>query len=254
MAFRFTSPDAGSTPAASTILLHTSRSFAQASRCRKRIPILGIIAPRLGMRGTGSRKSSRPAGLAGAIFTRTQQRVLGLLFGDPGRSYYASELIRRAGAGSGAVQRELERLEAAGLVSTRKVGSQRHFQANPDSPIFSELRAIIEKTVGLADPIRRALEPVGRQIIAAFVYGSVAKGSDRSASDIDLFILSETVSLGRVFALLEPISSSLGRTINPTILTRKEMARRRGAGNAFLTRVLSQPKIWLIGDERDLAP
>jgi predicted nucleotidyltransferase len=205
------------------------------------------------MRKGPGRKAAEPKGLGGAIFTRTQQRVLGLLFGESGRSFYASEIIRRAGAGSGAVQRELARLEAAGLITVRRVGSQKHLQANSDSPIFSELRSIIEKTVGLADPIRRALDPIAKKISAAFVFGSVAKGSDRSSSDIDLFILSDSISLGQVFALLEPVSATLHRTINPTILSRKEIARRRSSGNAFLTRVLSQPKIWVIGEEHDLA-
>lgn len=217
------------------------------------IPILGIIVPILGMRKEPKRRAAEPKGLAGAIFTRTQQRVLGLLFGEPDRSFYASEVIHRAGSGSGAVQRELARLEAAGLVTVRRVGSQKHIQANPDSPIFAELQSIIEKTVGLADPIRRALEPIAKRIPAAFVFGSVAKATDRTSSDIDLFILSDSVVLSRVFALLEPVSARLHRTINPTILTRKEMARRRSSGNAFLARVLSQPKIWVIGDERDLA-
>jgi len=226
-----------------------ARRFAAANV----LPILGIIIPILGTVKRARRAPQGTKGLAGAIFTRTQQRVLGLLFGDPDRSYYASELIRRAGAGSGGVQRELARLEAAGLVTTRRVGSQKHFQANPESPVFPELRAIIEKTVGLAEPIRHALEPVAGQVIAAFVYGSVVKGSDRSGSDIDLFILSDSVSLGRLFALLEPVSARLHRTINPTVLTRKELARRRSAGNAFFTRMLSQAKIWIIGEERDLA-
>jgi predicted nucleotidyltransferase len=192
-------------------------------------------------------------GLAGAIFTRTQQRVLGLLFSETGRSYYASEIIRRTEAGSGAVQRELARLEAAGLVTTRQIGSQKHFQANPESPLFPELQGIVQKTVGLAEPIRQALNPVARQVAAAFVYGSIAKGSDRSTSDIDLLIVSDVLTLSRVFSLLEPLSVRLQRTVNPTILTRKEFVRRRTSGSAFLARVLNQPKIWVIGGESDLA-
>jgi len=192
-------------------------------------------------------------GLAGAIFTRTQQRVLGLLFSETGRSYYASEIIRRTGAGSGAVQRELARLEAAGLVTTRQIGSQKHFQANPESPLFPELQGIVQKTVGLAEPIRQALNPVARQVAAAFVYGSIAKGSDRSTSDIDLLIVSDVLTLSRVFSLLEPLSVRLQRTVDPTILTRKEFVRRRTSGSAFLARILNQPKIWVIGGESDLA-
>lgn len=208
------------------------------------LPKSGIILPRVGKRGHS---------LADALLTKTQQRVLGLLFGAPGRSFYASELIRRAGAGSGAVQRELLRLESSGLVSVRRIGSQRHYQANPESPIYSELYGIIRKTVGLAEPLREALARLAPKIVAAFVYGSIAKGRETAKSDVDLFVVSDSLTYGDIFSALEPLSIELGRAINPTVYSRQELERRKKAGNAFATRIVGQPKIWVIGSERDIA-
>jgi hypothetical protein len=124
----------------------------------------------------------------------TKQRVIGLLFGHPERSFYVSEIVNRARGGTGIVLRELVRLEKSGLVSVRQVGNQRHYQANPGSPLFEELRSIIDKTVGLVGPLGAALRPLGPRIAAAFVYGSVAKKSDTARSDIDLMIISDQLT------------------------------------------------------------
>jgi predicted nucleotidyltransferase len=194
----------------------------------------------------------RLPGLTDALFSRTQQRVLGLLFGQPHRSFYANELINLAGAGSGGVQRELARLTQSGLITVRAVGNQKHYQANAESPLFDELLGIVVKTIGLADPLRDALKPLSAQIHAAFVYGSVAKREDTAASDIDLMLVSDKLAYGDVFAALEATSERLGRTVNPTILSRKDLAKRVKSDNAFVTRVLSQPKIWVIGSEHEL--
>jgi predicted nucleotidyltransferase len=194
----------------------------------------------------------REGSLADALFSTTQQRVLGLLFGQPERSFYATELIGLARAGSGAVQRELARLEQSGLVTVRRLGTQKHYQANPDSPLFGELTGIARKTVGLAEPLREALAPLAPQVIAAFVYGSVAKRRDTAASDIDLMVVSDSVTYAEVFGALEPLIARLGRTINPTVYSRRELAKRRKEDNAFVTRVLAQPKVWIIGTEDDL--
>ena len=190
--------------------------------------------------------------LADALFTKTQQRVLGVLFGQPDRSVYASELIRMAGTGSGAAQRELARLEDSGLVVSRRVGRQKHYQANTDAPLFGELRSIVLKTVGLAEPLRAALKPLSSSIRAAFVYGSVAKATDRAASDIDLMLVSDSLSYGEVFGALERAARQLGRQVSPTVYTAAEFAKRTHAENAFVTRILEQPKIWIIGGEDDL--
>ena len=215
------------------------------------MPKLGSSMPKMG-RSTGTARARRRHSLADALFSTTQQRVLGLIFGQPARSFYATELIGLTGAGSGAVQRELARLEESGLVTVRRLGTQKHYQANPDSPLFAELCGILRKTVGLAEPLREALAPLSRRIAAAFVYGSVAKGADTATSDIDLMVVSDSLSYADVFGALEPISAALTRAVNPTVYSRRELARRIKGGNAFVKRVLAQPKIWVIGSEDEL--
>src|SRR3990172_4644432 len=142
-----------------------------------------MIIPNLG--STTRTRRFRRKSLADALLTKTQQRVLHVLFGQPERSFYASELIRHAGTGSGAAQRELARLEESGLVVARWIGHQKHYQANAESPLFSELRNIVLKTVGLAEPLRDVLKPMSSSIRAAFVYGSVAKATDRKSTRLN---------------------------------------------------------------------
>lgn len=131
------------------------------------------------------------SGLADALFTTTQQRVLGALYGQPQRSFTVSELIASTGAGSGAVQREVAKLVASGLLTIQPVGNQKRHQANPAAPIHDELVAIMQKTVGLAESLRVALESLESKITAAFVFGSVAKRSDTARSDMDLVIVGD---------------------------------------------------------------
>jgi predicted nucleotidyltransferase len=218
-----------------------------------------MIMPNLGTsRSTAASRArasaaKRHVSLADALFTGTQQRLLALLFGQPGRSFYATEIIGLAGAGSGAVQRELARLQQSGLITVQPVGNQKHYRANTASPVYAELSAIVEKTFGLAEPLRAALAPLAKRISAAFVYGSVAKQQDTASSDVDLMIISDGLSYPDLYTALEDVSQRLGRTVNPTICTHKELAKRVKSGESFVTRVLQQPKIWLIGGEDDLA-
>lgn len=204
---------------------------------------------------TPAQKDSTPAvDLADALFTKVQQRVLGLLFGNPERSFYANEIIALAQTGTGAVQRELARLQSAGLVTVQQIGRQKHYQANRASPVFEELRGLVLKTVGLADVLRAALAPLRDRITTAFVFGSVAKGQDSAASDIDLMVVSDALSYADLFAALEPAVESLGRPVNPTVYTRAELKRRIDEDNAFIDRVLAQNKIWVIGSIDDIEP
>lgn len=208
----------------------------------------------MGIKGlSGNARSTQAIGLADALFTKVQQRVLGILFGNPGRSFYANEIITLAGSGTGAVQRELARLAGAGLVTVARVGNQKHYQANPAAPVFEELRGLVLKTSGLADVLCVALAPLAAQISAAFVYGSVAKRQDTAASDIDLMVVSDSLSYAEIFAAMEEATTRLGRSVNPTVYSRQELARRIEQDNAFIQRVLAQPKLWLIGEENGLA-
>ena len=192
------------------------------------------------------------AGLSDTLFTKVQQRVLSVIFGQPDRAFYGNEIIRLADVGVGAVMRELERLVASGLVMVTRSGNQKHYQANPDSPIFSELRSLVLKTFGVADVLRQALLPFADRIQVAFVYGSVAKGQDSASSDIDLMIVSGDLAYPDMFAALTEAEKQIGRTVNPTIYTQEELNKRLTDGNDFITRVLDQPKIFIVGTDNDI--
>jgi predicted nucleotidyltransferase len=220
---------------------------------------MGIKMPEMGnsMTTKSSRPSRRkaaaslpasPTSLADALFTTTQQRVLALIFGQPSRSFYASELIERTGSGSGAVQRELKRLASSGLVTVKRIGNQKHYQANPDSPVFEELSSLVKKTVALAEPIREALASLIDRIDLAVLYGSVAKGTDTASSDIDILIVGDGLTLEDIYAALSPVEADLERKISPALYTRKEFADRKAANNPFLGRVLSAEYLTLIGE------
>jgi predicted nucleotidyltransferase len=193
----------------------------------------------------------RKRGLADALFTKTQQRVLALFFGDANRSFIQQEVIERAGSGSGAVRRELARLVESGLVTVTTIGSQKHYQANRSAPVFEELRGLITKTVALVDPLRAALLPLAKRIDIAIVYGSVAKGEARAASDVDLLVVAGNLTLEELFARLTPAEERLGRKIHPTLYTPAEYAKRRKNGTAFLRKVLAGEHIVLMGSIDD---
>jgi predicted nucleotidyltransferase len=200
-------------------------------------PIMGTITP------------PNSSSIADALFSKVRQRVLAVLFGAPDRSFYTNEVIGLAQSGAGAVQRELADLAAAGLLTVRKQGNQKHFQANAASPVFAELRSLVLKTSGLADVLRTALLPIAPQIAVAFVFGSMAKQQDTAASDVDLLVVSDTLGYGDVFGALEAASQTLGRTVNPALYSAADFQARQLGDNAFINRVMQQPKIWLIGQE-----
>ena len=191
--------------------------------------------------------------VADALFTATQQRVLSLLFGQPERSFFTKELIDLAGGGSGAVQRELARLQQSGLVVQTVLGNQKHYQANVQAPIFAELRGIVSKMLGPADALRQALAPIADEVRLALLYGSVAKRSDTAHSDFDLLLVSDTLTLEQVYAALAPAEQQLGRPVSPTLYTSAEFRKRLEQGNPFLTKILAGNTIALIGDKDAVA-
>ena len=191
-------------------------------------------------------------GLAAVLFTPVQQRVLGLLFGQPDRRFQSGELIRLAASGTGAVHRLLTRLAAAGLITVERVGNQKHYQANRASPVFGELHGLMIKTSGLLVPLGEALARLADRIEAAFVYGSVAKGTDTTSSDIYLMVISDRLDYAEVFAALQSVETKLGRTINPSVMTRAEWRRKRGQ-SGFVSRIAGRPRLFVIGSDNGLA-
>lgn len=209
------------------------------------IPFLGTIIPAMGITDSAT-------ALGNALFSGLQQRLLSLLFGQPARSFYGNELLRLTASGRGALQRELEKLVSSGLVTVTQIGNQKHYQANPEAPIFQELRSIVVKTFGLADVLKGALEGFAEQIRVAFIYGSVAKGSDTASSDVDLFLVSDELGYTDLYEVLVAVEAQLGRRVNPTLYTSADLASKLQEGNSFVLRVLEQAKIFLIGDGGDL--
>ena len=226
---------------------------------KRRAPKAGTKEPEMGTRARTLRKTParrrrrqrkpQASSVADALLSRTQQRVLGLLFGQPDRSFFAREIISRTAAGSGAVQRELARLVESGLLLMTRIGNQTHYQANRAAPIFEELRGIVTKTIGIAEPLREALGPLADRIDLALVYGSIAKGEDRSESDVDLLVVADDLLLEELFSCLAPAEQALGRRINPTLYTAADFRKRLQARHPFLTKVLAGDTIPLIGSE-----
>lgn len=201
----------------------------------------------------GTKQASSASALASALFSPVQQRVLGLLFGQPGRRFQSAELIRLAGSGTGAVHRQLSRLESSGWVRVTRVGNQKYYEANADCPVYAELQGLIVKTVGLVEPLRRVLEPLADEIEAAFVYGSIAKGSDTADSDIDLLVISNNLSYPEIFKALESAETVLARPVNPNVMTPREWREKSLERGSFVARIATQPRLFVIGSDNELS-
>ena len=189
--------------------------------------------------------------IASALFTDSQAKVYAWRFGQPERSYHLSELRRLSGLGSASLQREVNRLVDAGLVTSERVGNLRCFQANPASPVQAELVALTRKTLGAVPLLRQALAPLAAQLHTAYIYGSVARQTDTAHSDIDLMLVGTDVGLADVLPLLLPLEPSLGRKINPNLYTPEQYAKRLQEPDSFIQRVLAQPTLmlWPLPDE-----
>jgi predicted nucleotidyltransferase len=191
-------------------------------------------------------------GISNALFSKVQQRVLALIFGHPERSFYTSEIVRRVHSGTGAVERELSRLERSGLVSVERIGNQKHFRANRESPVFAELQGLVLKTVGLTEPLRKALQPYSNKIKVAFVYGSVAKGSDTAQSDIDLMVIGDELTYSDLYTALQNAGSLLQRKVSPLFLSVRDWKRKASQKDSFAAKVKAQPKLFVFGSEEDV--
>jgi len=182
------------------------------------------------------------------LFGQTRGRVLALLYGAPDQSLFVRQIARQVETSVGTVQRELNLLADAGLIKRSTVGNQVFYQANQEHPEYPELRALLAKTAGVFQMLKRALAPLSSQIDVAFVYGSVARGDEKATSDIDLMVIG-AVSLDEVLDAVGPVEKHLGRPVNPTIYSREDLKARLRSGNHFLQSLKKSKKVFLIGDD-----
>ena len=186
-------------------------------------------------------------GLWNALFTRTQRQVLSLMFGFPQRSFYANEVVRRAGVGTGSVQRELARLSASGLLTVRRIGNQKHYQANRESPIYSELRSIVLKTFGALDQLRTALNDLDGDIRLAFIFGPGVQAADPKSVDIHMLIVSDALDYAEVVSGFTEMENRIGRTVQLVLLKRDEFDSLVAEGNENILGIMRQPRLLLAG-------
>jgi len=203
------------------------------------------------MRTKADHNQIKSAGLAETLFSDYRRRVLALLLLRPDEHFHVREISRLTAVPAGSLHRELKLLTDAGLLSRQAMGNQVRYRAEPDCPIFHELAGIFRKTSGLADIIRSALQPLSQGITAAFIFGSVARGEERATSDVDVCVIG-TASFTEVVVALTDMNRKLGREINPVVIPPEQFAAKLAAGEQFATRIMNEPKLFLIGNEHDL--
>lgn len=186
-----------------------------------------------------------------ALLPKTRQGILAATLLQPEKAWYVSELARRMGVPPSSLQRELRDLAEAGILKTHRQGRMSYYQANVDSPLFPDLRGLLLKTAGLVDVLADALKSVASNVVAAFVYGSMASGDEQSDSDVDVMIVG-TVPAPDLSLSLRRARDLLGRQINPTIYTPAEFYKKRLAKDHFLTGVLNKPKLFILGSDDEL--
>lgn len=189
--------------------------------------------------------------LSEILFGKTRQAVLSLLYGHADESFYLRQILRVAGGGMGAVQRQVNALVDAGIILRIKKGKQIYYQANSRSPVFNELKSIIMKTAGIGDILKTALAPLAQQIQFAFIYGSIAHGTEKEGSDVDVLVVGD-VTFSDIVAVLSPMQQTLGREINPTVYPPDEFRTKLTRNNHFIKSVMADDKIYLIGDDDEL--
>ena len=189
--------------------------------------------------------------LASTLLPGYRRRVLGLLLLRPEEALHGREIARRTGLPAGTLTRVLKRLTDVGLLKREKRGNQQVYSADTSCPVFNEVAGILRKTSGLADVLAEALAPAAQQLRAAFVFGSMAQGREIGASDVDLLLIGD-IGFAEAVNLLYPAQATLGREVNPKVFTAVEFSTKV-AVEPFLRDVLAKPKVFLIGNEHDLA-
>jgi len=189
--------------------------------------------------------------LSNVLFGQIRSGVLALLYGRPDQPFYVRQIARQVGASVGSVQRELQKLAQVGLVIRKAAGNQVFYQANQQNRVFSEMHALVSKTVGVFNVLRSAFEPLSKKMAVAFVYGSVARQEETAQSDIDLMIVGE-VKLDDVLSSLSDVEAALGRPVNPTVYSADEFKSKLAGGNHFVNAVVKGKKVFLVGNEDEL--
>jgi predicted nucleotidyltransferase len=189
--------------------------------------------------------------LLDALIPRTRQGILAATFTQPEKAWYVSELARRMRVPSSSLQRELRDLAQAGILKTHTQGRMVYYQANTDSPVFPDLRGLLLKTAGLVDVLAEALKSLGPKLRLALVFGSIARGDEQTDSDIDLMIVGD-VSPSELALPLRRARDLLGREINPILYATREFEKKRAAKDRLLSRALTGPKLWVLGNEEEL--
>jgi len=189
--------------------------------------------------------------LSSLLFSDYRRRVLGLLLLHPDTTYHVRELARLTGTSAGTLHKELTKLTAGGVLRRQEVGNQVRYSADRDCPVFEELASILRKTSGLVDVLVEALSSVENDIVLAFVFGSVARGEQQSNSDVDVMLVGN-LGFADAVSVLHPVQATLQREINPVVYSLEEFRRRAASHDSFIQEVLSQPKLFVVGDENEL--
>jgi predicted nucleotidyltransferase len=201
----------------------------------------------------GARSSLADSDAAAALFGATRQAVLGFFFDHPDERFYQRQVVRSLSLGSGAVQRELARLTAGGILIRTVEGRQAYYQVNQNGSIYPELHGLVRKTMGAAGVLREALLPLDGQLRLAFIFGSMARRHEGAQSDIDVMIVGDDIGLFKISPLLRPAQNALRREVNPTVYRTAEFRKKLADGHHFLTRVIEGEKIFLIGGPNELS-
>ena len=186
-----------------------------------------------------------------ALFGKTRRSILGLLYSHADDSFYLRQIIRETGSGSGAVQRELKNLTRAGIIKHTREGGQIYYQANPNCPIFGEIKSIVIKTVAIGEVLEDKLSKIKDKIKLAFLFGSIVNGEENSSSDVDLMIIGD-IKFAKITAILNPIQEKIRREINPIVYPPEEFRQKLNQNHHFIKSIMKEEKIFLIGEENEL--
>lgn len=209
------------------------------------LPKMGNIIPKMG-------KNMNDNLLCSGLFGKTRQAVLSLLYGQTDTSFYTKQILDAVKIGRGTVQRELQNLTDAGIITREVQGRQVYYRANEKCPIFDDLKSIVRKTFGIADVIRQSLETIADKIQVAFIFGSIASGTEQRTSDIDVMVIGKA-TFDEVVSAMSQAEEKIHREINSVVYPVTEFKRKIKSNHHFLKTVLEGEKIFLIGDDSDLA-